>query len=592
MTATESPATLKPASIGRTVRANRSTAELYEDAIRAGEGIVAADGPLVVRTGQAHRPLAAGQVHRPGARRATPRSGGARSTARSARRTTTASGRGWSRYVADRDLYAQDCCIGADPAHRRSLRVYTETAWASIFARNLFRRPDRRGARDLRAELHDHLRPLVQGRPGHRGHSDGDGDPAPPRADGGHHRRHGVRGRDQEVRVHGDELPPARRRRPADALGGQRRRGGRLGRVLRAVGHRQDDALGGPASACLVGDDEHGWGDDGSSTSRVAATPRRSASPRCTSRTSSRRRAGSGRSSRTSPVDPRTRELDLDSERFTENTRGAYPLEFIGNAVGHGLAGQPRNVVLLTADAFGVLPPISRLTHEQAQYHFISGYTAKLAGTEIGVKEPKRDVLGLLRRAVHATPPRRVRRDAGRAPRPPRRPGLAREHRLDRRTVRDRRADEHRPHPVDGPRRPRRPARRRADRRGPELRVAGPRPARTSRARSCSRATTWQDPAAYDRQARELARMFADNFEAYASGVETASGPPVRGRLAAEAAPASLRPITTSASRRSAPGGAGPARRSARQRRRGRRPSPAPPARSRARCSRADSRSR
>src|SRR5207247_5642460 len=88
-------------------------------------------------------------------------------------------------------------------------------------------------------------------------------------------------------------------------------------------------------------------------------------------------------------LDPKTRELDLDSERFTENTRGAYPLDFIGNADPTGMAGQPTNVVLLTADAFGVLPPISRLTGDQAQYHFISGYTAKLAGTEIGIKEPQ-----------------------------------------------------------------------------------------------------------------------------------------------------------------------------------------------------------
>jgi phosphoenolpyruvate carboxykinase (ATP) len=88
-------------------------------------------------------------------------------------------------------------------------------------------------------------------------------------------------------------------------------------------------------------------------------------------------------------LDPRTRELDLDSDRFTENTRGAYPLHFIGNADPTGMAGQPTNVVLLTADAFGVLPPISRLTSDQAQYHFISGYTAKLAGTEVGVKEPQ-----------------------------------------------------------------------------------------------------------------------------------------------------------------------------------------------------------
>ena len=77
----------------------------------------------------------------------------------------------------------------------------------------------------------------------------------------------------------------------------------------------------------------------------------------------------------------------------------------------------PRNVVFLTADAFGILPPISRLTREQAQYHFISGYTAKLAGTEIGVTEPQGDLLRRLRRAVPAAPSRRVRADARRAAR-------------------------------------------------------------------------------------------------------------------------------------------------------------------------------
>ena len=106
---------------------------------------------------------------------------------------------------------------------------------------------------------------------------------------------------------------------------------------------------------------------------------------------------------------PETRELDLDSERFTENTRAAYPLHFIGNADPTGIAPGPRNVVFLTADAFGVLPPIARLTREQAAYHFISGYTAKLAGTEIGVKEPTATFSAGLRRAVPAAPPGRVR---------------------------------------------------------------------------------------------------------------------------------------------------------------------------------------
>src|SRR5579864_9121632 len=87
-------------------------------------------------------------------------------------------------------------------------------------------------------------------------------------------------------------------------------------------------------------------------------------------------------------LDSHTRIPDYDDDSKTENTRAAYPVEFIDNAVIPGIGGHPRNVVFLTADAFGVLPPISRLTPEQAMYHFMSGYTAKVAGTEAGVKEP------------------------------------------------------------------------------------------------------------------------------------------------------------------------------------------------------------
>jgi phosphoenolpyruvate carboxykinase (ATP) len=85
-----------------------------------------------------------------------------------------------------------------------------------------------------------------------------------------------------------------------------------------------------------------------------------------------------------------TRVLDFNSDELTENTRAAYPLDFIENAVIPSVGGHPRNVILLTADAFGVLPPISKLTAEQAMYHFLSGYTAKVAGTERGLgKEPQ-----------------------------------------------------------------------------------------------------------------------------------------------------------------------------------------------------------
>ena len=139
----------------------------------------------------------------------------------------------------------------------------------------------------------------------------------------------------------------------------------------------------------LIGDDEHGWGPDGLFNFEggcYAKTIRLSPMYEPDIFQTTRR---FGTVLENVDLDPDTRELDLDSERFTENTRGAYPLHFIGNADPTGMTGQPRTVVLLTADAFGVLPPISRLTHAQAAYHFISGYTAKLAGTEVGVKEPK-----------------------------------------------------------------------------------------------------------------------------------------------------------------------------------------------------------
>jgi phosphoenolpyruvate carboxykinase (ATP) len=87
--------------------------------------------------------------------------------------------------------------------------------------------------------------------------------------------------------------------------------------------------------------------------------------------------------------DPKTREIDLDDAAKTENTRASYPLMSIPNIVPAGYAGHPQNIIMLTADAFGVLPPVARLTPEQAMYHFLSGYTAKVAGTERGIKEPE-----------------------------------------------------------------------------------------------------------------------------------------------------------------------------------------------------------
>ena len=138
----------------------------------------------------------------------------------------------------------------------------------------------------------------------------------------------------------------------------------------------------------LIGDDEHGWGEGytfnfegGCYAKTIRLSPIHEPQLYATTRRF-------GTILENVDMDPETRVLDLDSERLTENTRGAYPLDFISNADPLGVAVGPKNVIFLTADAFGVLPPIARLTREQAAYHFISGYTAKLAGTEVGVLEP------------------------------------------------------------------------------------------------------------------------------------------------------------------------------------------------------------
>jgi phosphoenolpyruvate carboxykinase (ATP) len=271
----------------------------------------------------------------------------------------------------------------------------------------------------------------------------------------------------------------------------------------------------------LIGDDEHGWGDGlfnfegGCYAKTIRLSPMYEPDIFATTRRF-------GTILENVDLDPATRELDLDSERFTENTRGAYPLEFIGNVDPTGMTGHPRNVVLLTADAFGILPPISRLTREQAQYHFISGYTAKLAGTEIGVTEPKATF------------------SAGfGAPFLPRHPGVYARMLADRLAEHDvtvwfvntgwtggpfgvgkRMGIDHTRTMV------------RAALNGeltdvgyeldPVFGVAVPTsvpgvPSELLRPRD-----TWPDPAAYDAKARELATMFAANFEAYADGVDEA----------------------------------------------------------------------
>jgi phosphoenolpyruvate carboxykinase (ATP) len=373
--------------LGRTVRANLATAELYEDAIRHGEGLVAADGPLVVRTGK-HT----GRSPEDKFIVAEPSSEGAIWWGRVNRPISEAK---YDRlrarlveYTSTRDLYAQDCFIGAALAHRRSLRVYTETAWASIFARNLFRRPSAEQLAAFAPNFTIICVPSFKADPATEG----------TRTETAilvHLKR-------MEIIIVGTEYAGEIKKSAFTVMNYLMPDEGVLpmhsainvgpdgdAAVFFGLSGTGKTTLSADPLRSLIGDDEHGWGDGttfnfegGCYAKTIRLSPMYEPDIFQTTRRF-------GTLLENVDLDPRTRELDLDSERFTENTRGAYPLDFIGNADPTGIAGDPRTVVFLTADAFGVLPPISRLTREQAAYHFISGYTAKLAGTEVGVKEPK-----------------------------------------------------------------------------------------------------------------------------------------------------------------------------------------------------------
>jgi phosphoenolpyruvate carboxykinase (ATP) len=389
MTTTRSH-TMTPASaadLGRRLRANLSVAELYEDAIRAGEGMLAAAGPLVVRTGKhtgrspqdkffVDEPSSTGKIWWGEVNRPISEENYDRLRARLVE------------YLANRDLYAQDCFIGAHPDHRRSLRVYTETAWASIFARNLFRRPAAADLKTFQPNFTIINVPSFKADPATEG-------TRTQTAILVHLKR-------MEIIIVGTEyageikksaftvmnyLMPDEGVLPMHSSVNVGQAGDPV--VFFGLSGTGKTTLSADPERSLIGDDEHGWGGDGVFNFEggcYAKTIKLSPMYEPDIFQTTRR---FGTILENVDLDQATRELDLDSDRFTENTRGAYPLEFIGNADPTGLAGQPRNVILLTADAFGVLPPISRLTHDQAAYHFISGYTAKLAGTEIGVKEPK-----------------------------------------------------------------------------------------------------------------------------------------------------------------------------------------------------------
>jgi phosphoenolpyruvate carboxykinase (ATP) len=516
--ATTAPTT-RPA-LGRSVRSNLPTAELYEDAIRRGEGLVAAEGPLVVRTGRhtgrspedkfivaepsSQAAVWWGPVNRP------------ISEAHYDRLRTRL-----LEYAATRDLYAQDCFIGAAAAHRRSLRVYTETAWASIFARNLFRRPTTEQLAGFAPNFTIICIPSFQADPATEGTRTGTAILV-------HLGR-------MEILIVGTEYAGEIKKSAFTVMNYLMPDEGVLpmhsainvgpdgdATVFFGLSGTGKTTLSADPRRSLVGDDEHGWGDGitfnfegGCYAKTIRLSPMYEPDIFQTTRRF-------GTVLENVDLDPRTRALDLDSERFTENTRGAYPLEFIGNADETGIAGEPRAVVFLTADAFGVLPPISRLTREQAAYHFISGYTAKLAGTEVGLKEPKATFSACFGAPFMPRHPgeyarmlvTRLERDdvpvwlvntgwTGGPYGVGQRMNIAHTRSMVRAALEGGLAGV--PTRVD-----------------PNFGVAVPTSCPDVPASFLDPRSTWADPDAYDRAAARLSEMFRENFAAYADGVDAA----------------------------------------------------------------------
>ncbi|WP_371157217.1 phosphoenolpyruvate carboxykinase [Jannaschia sp. 2305UL9-9] len=293
-------------------------------------------------------------------------------------------------HMKGRDYFVQDLFGGADPSHRLDVRVVTELAWHSLFIRHMLRRPDAQELATFDPEYTVINCPTFKA------------DPA----------RHGCRSdvviamniEAKEILIAGTEYAGENKKsvftllnyilpekgvmpmhcsanhakgRPTDAA------------VFFGLSGTGKTTLSADPDRVLIGDDEHGWSDRGIFNFEGGCYAKtinlsREAEPEIYDTTTR-----FGTVIENMVFDPDTLELDFEDDSITANMRCAYPLEYISNASESGLGGHPKNIVMLTCDAFGVLPPIARLTPAQAMYHFLSGFTSKVAGTERGVTEPE-----------------------------------------------------------------------------------------------------------------------------------------------------------------------------------------------------------
>jgi phosphoenolpyruvate carboxykinase (ATP) len=290
-------------------------------------------------------------------------------------------------HAKGKELFVQDLIGGADEDNKINARVVTEYAWHSLFIRNLLIRPEEAALAFYVPEM------TIIDLPSFKA------DPA----------RYGVRTETviavdltrKIVLIGGTSyagemkksvftalnyLLPAKGVMPMHCSANEGPNGDTA--VFFGLSGTGKTTLSADPTRTLIGDDEHGWGEDGvfnfeggcyAKTIRLSAE----AEPEIYATT---QRFGTVLEN---VVLDANRQPDFDDVSLTENTRCAYPLDFIPNASSTGKGGQPKNIIMLTADAFGVMPPIAKLTPAQAMYHFLSGYTAKVAGTEKGVTEPE-----------------------------------------------------------------------------------------------------------------------------------------------------------------------------------------------------------
>jgi phosphoenolpyruvate carboxykinase (ATP) len=291
-------------------------------------------------------------------------------------------------YLSQQELYVSDVWAGADEAHRLNVRVVTPSAWHAVFVDNMFIEPPAEARRDFEPGFTLLHAPDFEADPAKHGTRTGTfivlnfGEKLV--LIGGSHYAGEIK---KSIFTVMNYLLPLRDVLPMHCSANV----GKDGDVALFFGlsGTGKTTLSADPQRALIGDDEHGWSDRGVFNfegGNYAKVIRLSPEGEPLIHAASTR---FGAILENVVMDEATRAPDFDDESITENTRSSYPISYIPGAVMSGQAGHPANVIFLTADAFGVMPPIAKLSPDQAMYHFLSGYTAKLAGTERGVTEPK-----------------------------------------------------------------------------------------------------------------------------------------------------------------------------------------------------------